>query len=114
MVQPYLTKLLARQRMADLHRSARSAARCPAAVRSGTRAGRALVTIGLALAPRSGAMPDPPTRREGRLRIHQDTAKTAMNTSQLAAGSPANAREEHGIRARQPSAWSAAASTSSR
>ena len=49
-VQPYLTKLLARQHMADLHRSARSAAWCPAAVRSGTRAGRALVTIGLALA----------------------------------------------------------------
>jgi len=43
MMQPYLTELIARQRVADLHRSAASTASTaawrPAAVRSGTALG---------------------------------------------------------------------------
>jgi hypothetical protein len=54
MMQPYLTELIARQRVADLHRSARQhrlvARRRP--VRG--RVGWALVTIGLALVSASG------------------------------------------------------------
>ena len=54
-MQPYLTELIARQRVADLHRSARQHRRLVARRRPVRyRLGWALVTIGLALVSASG------------------------------------------------------------